>query len=173
MANQISIEFDDAEAQRAIATWREVVGDGAEDAVRQLAMLAERFMKEEAPEGVGIPNVNLTTTIASEQVSSDPFGMVIKPRKLTQDGWPLHHAIVGNPSTPTYDDVRPPIDPLMAWASAKLGDPQAAWPIRESIYQDGQDSFPNPFIDDSVERWQNRVQQISDDAVSSAFGGGL
>lgn len=170
MSDNLRIEFDDKQAQRAIDKWQEALGDGAADAVRQLVVLSERYMKDEAPEGAGIPNVNLQNTISSEQTSRDPFQVVVKPRKKTRDGWPLHHAIIEGAS---YGSKRPPIDPLMQWASAKLGDPQAAWPIRESIFQDGQESFPNPFVDRSVSRWEGRVQQISDDAVSSAFGGVL
>lgn len=171
---ELSIEVDGDEAQRAVRQWRKIVGqDAAENVVKQISTLAERHMKEEAPRGAGIPNVNLRTTISAEQVGDDPIQMMVKPRKRTQDGWLLHRAIVGEPSTPTYGDTRPPIDPLKQWAGAKLGDPQAAWPIREKIYQEGQRSFPNPFIDRSIERWQNQVQRVSEDAVDEAFRGGF
>jgi len=171
--NQVSIEVDVEEAQAAVEAWREAIGDGAEGAVRQLAVLSEQHMKEEAPEGVGHPDVNLQNTIASEEVESDPPIMLIKPRKLTDDGWPLHHAIIGEPSVPQYSDTKPPIDPLMAWAAAKLGDPQAAWPIRETIFQDGHKSFPNPFVDRSIESWNDQIQDVADDAVAQAFSGVL
>lgn len=171
--NSIEIEVDDDSAQRAIEAWEEIVGDGAEDAVRQLAVLAERHMKLEAPKGAGHPNVNLRTTIAAEETDGNPFTMVIKPRKSTQDGWPLHHAIIGEPDTPSYDNVRPPIDPLKQWAAAKLGDASAAWPIQEKIFQEGHTSLPNEFIDRSIESWQNDIQDVADDAVADAFRGVL
>lgn len=172
MGNQVSIEFDGDEAQRAIDTWRQVVGDGAEDAVRQLAVLSERYMKEEAPEGVGIPEVNMQNTISAEQVSDDPFGMVVKPRKSTDNGIPLHHIIIEGTDSGSYS-ARPPVEPLMSWAAAKLGDESAAWAIREKIFQEGHSTLPNEFVDRSVQRWKSRTDDIAQDAVDEAFGGGI
>jgi len=173
--NSLQIEFDDEAAQRAVDHWQRIVGSGARDAVDQISTLAESTMKAEAPEGVGIPDVNMRTTIKSETTSRDPYRKVIMPHKRTERGWLLHRAIVGNPSVPTYSDEKPPVEPLMEWAGAKLGDPSAAWAIRESIYQDGHDSFPNPFIDRSFREWRSQVDRIAGDAVEQAFrtGGGL
>lgn len=172
MGNQVSIEIDDREAQRAISTWKQVVGDGAERAVQQLAVLSERYMKEEAPEGVGIPEVNMQNTISAEQVSDDPFGMVVKPRKTTEDGIPLHHIIIEGTDGGSYS-ARPPVEPLKAWAAAKLGDESAAWAIREKIFQEGHTTLPNEFVDESLDRWKNRTEDIAQDAVDEAFGGGF
>ena len=173
--NSLEIEVDADQAQCAVDMWARIIGeDAAPAAVRQLAVLAERYMKEEAPQGVGHPEANMSKTIAARETNDDPFQMVIKPRKLTDDGWPLHHAVIGEPDgPPTYTNKRPPIDPLKAWAAAKLGDASAAWPIREKIFQEGQQSFPNPFIDRSIERWENDIQDVADDAVADAFRGVL
>jgi len=152
--------------------WKEILGDGATDAVDQLSVLAERHMKDEAPEGVGIPRVNMRTTIKPKVESTEPYRKSIAPRKRTDDGWPLHHVIIEGTGPSSYDEEPPPIDPLMQWAAAKLGDPQAAYAIQESIRQEGHETLPNEFIDRSLKRWESRAGQIAQDAVDDAFDTG-
>lgn len=178
MANGLTIEFDDEAAQTAVDHWKQIVGSGAEDAVDQLGTLAEASMKDEAPEGVGIPEVNLRTTIKSRKVSADPYKRVIQPTKKTQDGWPLHHAIIEGSD---YTSAPPPLEPILAWAEAKITPRdggsfrEAAQAIRWNIYHDGHETFPNPFVDRSMNDWETRVDQVASDAVEQAFdtGGAL
>lgn len=172
----ISIEVDVDE--RAADRWQRIVGEGATDAVDQITTLAEGAMKEEAPEGAGIPRVNMRTTIKSTTKSQDPYRVEVQPHKRTDDGWLLHHAIVGNPSAPTYDTSPPPLEPILQWAKAKTtpGEGETirdvAQNIRWSIFHDGHETLPNEFIDRSVKKWNSQVDQIASDAVEDAFGGG-
>lgn len=159
-------EIDVNVDERATDRWEDIVGDGAEDAVDQLAVLAERHMKEEAPEGVGIPEVNMRTTIKAVLQSRDPYRKSIQPHKKTDEGWPLHHAIIDGA---TYPDERPPVEPLKRWARAKLGDAGIGWYLQEQIFEDGQKTFPNRFVDRSVSQWESRVEDIAQDAVDDAF----
>lgn len=188
----LQIELNDKQARRIVDRWKRIVGSGAREAVDQLGTLAERHMKAEAPEGVGIPNVHLRTSIKSKTTSQDPYRKVIQPTKRTDDGWLLHRAIVGNPSTPSYDldpeAAYPPnvpiwvgpggdaAGPIAEWASTKLGNPNAAWQIGWNwALGDGQETFPNEFIDESMDKWRGRIDQVANDAVEDAFrtGGGF
>jgi hypothetical protein len=167
----IEVDVDRRDADR----WKQILGEGSQDAVDQLSILAERHMKEEAPEGVGIPNVNMRTTIKPRVESRDPYRKSIAPRKKTQEGWPLHHAIIEGTS---YTTSPPPLDPILQWARGKITteDPirEVAQAIRWNIFQDGHDSFPNEFVDRSLRKWRQRADQIAQDAVDDAFrGGGL
>jgi len=167
----IEVDVDRRDADR----WKQILGDGSQDAVDQLSILAERHMKEEAPEGVGIPEVNMRTTIKPRVESRDPYRKSIAPRKKTQEGWPLHHAIIEGTS---YTTSPPPLDPILQWARAKIVTTtsirEAAQAIRWNIFHEGHDSFPNEFVDRSLRKWQARADQIAQDAVDDAFrGGGL
>lgn len=166
---QIDVDVDSAASER----WKRLADEGGRDAVDQLGILAERFMKEEAPEGVGIPNVNMRTTIKPKVEGRDPYRKSIAPRKKTEEGWPLHHAIIEGT---TYTDSPPPLDPILAWARAKIVTTtsirEAAQAIRWNIFHHGHSSFPNPFIDRSVKQWEGRAEQIAQDAVDDAFSGG-
>jgi len=168
---EIEVDIPD----RAASRWKQILGEGATDAVDQLATLSERHMKQEAPEGVGIPNVNMSTTIKSVTESRDPYRVSVAPRKKTDDGWPLHHAIIEGTS---YGSSPPPLDPILAWAKAKItpeaGETMldAAQNIRWAIFHDGHETFPNEFIDRSMKRWESRADQIAQDAVDDAFDSG-
>lgn len=160
---------------RAEDRWKQILGEGATDAVDQLSTLAERHMKEEAPEGVGIPRVNMRTTIKPKVESTEPYRKSIAPRKKTEEGWPLHHAIIEGTN---YTSSPPPLDPILQWASAKItpdaGETlrQAAQNIRWHIFQEGHETFPNEFVDRSLKRWEGRTEQIAQDAVDDAFSSG-
>ena len=178
-ANSMQIDVDLGDARREVESWQRIVGEGAVDAVDQIAVLAERFQKKEAPEGVGIPDVHLRTTIKATQESpassvsgGSGYRKVVMPRKRTQDGWLLHRAIVGNPSTPTYTDKKPPAEPLLEWAETKLGERGIGWYLQDKIYREGHDSLPDRFIDRSVRQWEGRAEDIAQDAVESAFRSG-
>lgn len=170
----IEVEVNADQGER----WKRIIEEGGQDAVDQLAVLSERHMKDEAPEGVGIPNVNMATTIKPSLESTDPYRKSVAPRKKTEEGWPLHHAIIEGTD---YDDAPPPLDPILRWAKAKITPDEgstfleAAQAIRWNIFHDGHETFPNPFITRSLKRWEGRAEQIARDAVDDAFdsGGGI
>lgn len=168
--SDLEIEVD--VPSRAEDRWKQILGEGAEDAVDQLSVLAERHMKDEAPEGVGIPRVNMATTIKPKLESEDPYRKSIAPRKRTEQGWPLHHAIIEGTS---YNSGPPPLDPILSWVQGKLSTAnpiQAAENIRWNIFHDGHETFPNRFVDRSLKRWEGRSKQIAQDAVDDAFDSG-
>lgn len=158
-------------AAREISSTGDDVETAGERTVSQLSTLAEASMKEESKEGVGLPSVHMKDTIRPE-MSSDGMKATIRPHKKTREGWLLHHAIVGNPSVPTYGDDPPPVwsdgsgnaaGPIARWAAAKLGDPNDAWAVARSIQQDGHRTFPDRFIDRAYNEWSAKVDGIADD----------
>lgn len=163
---------------RAADRWKQILGEGATDAVDQLATLSERHMKAEAPEGVGIPRVNMSTTIKAAVESEDPYRVSVAPRKRVDDGWPLHHVIIEGTDASSYTSSPPPLDPILQWAAAKITPNadstlrEAAQNIRWHIFHSGHDTLPNEFIDDSLEHWEARTQQVAQDAVDDAFDTG-
>lgn len=167
--NSIEIDLDDEDAERVVDAWEQALGRGGSRAVQALTVLAEKHMKAEAPEGAGFNPPSLR-----DSVDTKPEGRstqkVVMPFKRTSAGWLLVRAVVGNPSTPSYTDEKPPVGPLMRWARAKLGDEDAAWAIRESIFQTGHDSFPNPFVDRSERAWEDETEAIAGQAVREALG---
>ena len=166
-SNSIEIDVDADDAERLVQAWKDAVGEGGVDAVGALTVLAERSMKREAPEGAGFNAPSLRDSIDTKPDSG--ARRVVMPFKRTGDGWLLVRASGGQPDTPDYDDKRPPVGPLMDWARAKLGDRSAAWAIRESIYQDGHDSFPNPFVDRSMDEWERTAEKVAGEAVRDAL----
>jgi hypothetical protein len=166
----IEIDVNAKNAQKTVEDWADATDDGAKRAVSAIAVLAESAMKAEAPEGAGFNNPSLRDSIKTKPPESTKTkNKRVVPTKRTGEGWLLVRAIVGQPSTPTYTDKRPPPGPLIDWARAKLGDPSAGWAIRESIYQDGHESFPDRFVDRSVAVWENEVEQVAGDAVKQAL----
>lgn len=168
---EIEVDLPDGASER----WKRLAEEGGQDAVDQITVLAEAAMKEEAPEGAGIPEVHMRDTIKPTMESRNPYSKVVKPHKMTEQGWPLHHVIIEGTTGSSYSGP-PPLPPLVQWAEAKLsGDPvQAAQNIRWAIAQEGHETFPNPFIDRSIRQWQNRADEIAQEAVDEAFeGGGL
>lgn len=168
-SNSIQIEVDEVDAKRVVNAWKRAVGSGGIDAVTALAVLAESSMKREAPEGAGKNPPSLR-----DSVDTKPEGRskrkVVMPFKRTREGWLLVRAVVGQPDTPSYSDERPPAGPILEWARAKLGDESAGWAVRESIYQDGHESFPDPFVDRSMDEWEQTAEQVAGDAVRDALG---
>lgn len=166
-SNSIEIDVDDEDAERIVQAWKDAVGQGGVDAVGALTVLAERSMKREAPEGAGFNNPSLRDSIDTKPDTG--ARRVVMPFKRTREGWLLVRAIVGQPDTPSYSDERPPPGPILDWARAKLGDRSAGWAVRESIYQSGHDSFPNPFVDRSMNEWENTAEQVAGEAVRDAL----
>lgn len=167
---EIEITVDADAAERAAEQWEDAVDDGGKRAVSAIATLAESHMKAEAPEGAGFNSPSLRDSITTKPSESTRTKRKrVYPTKRTREGWLLVRAIVGNPSTPTYTDDKPPAGPLIDWARAKLGDPSAGWAIREKIFQRGHATFPNEFVDDSIEQWENEVEQVAGQAVREAF----
>lgn len=165
----IEVDVDHGASER----WQRITRKGGKKAVDQLSILAERHMKEEAPKGVGIPEVNMRTTIKPRVEGRSPYRKSIAPRKKTQDGWPLHHAIIEGT---TYRNSPPPLDPIMQWARAKIVTTtsirEAAQAIRWNIFHEGHSSFPNEFVDRSLRRWQAQADEIAQEALDDAFDGG-
>lgn len=173
------VTFDlDSDVKKAADNFREnieAIEDAGAETIDQLATLAEGSMKQEAPEGVGLPSVHMRDTIRPEK-SEGGMKATIRPHKRTREGWLLHHAVVGNPSVPEYGDEPPPVwsdgsgeaqGPLARWAGAKLGDPDIAWRLQHSIQNDGHRTFPNKFIDRSVRDWRGRVEDIAESALEA------
>lgn len=167
---EIEITVDADAAERAARDWKDDVDDGAKRAVSAIATLAESHMKREAPEGAGFNAPSLRDSVTTKPPESTRTkNKRVYPTKRTREGWLLVRAIVGNPSTPTYTDDKPPAGPLIDWARAKLGDPSAGWAIREKIFQRGHATFPNEFVDRSIEQWDNQVERVAGNAVREAF----
>lgn len=167
-SNTIELEVNEDTAEQVVEAWERAVGEGGVDAVGALTVLAESAMKREAPEGAGFNNPSLRDSIDTKPDSG--ARRVVMPFKRTREGWLLVRAIVGDPSTPEYDDERPPPGPILEWARAKLGDESAGWAVRESIYQSGHDSFPDRFVDRSITEWENNAEEIAGEAVRDALG---
>lgn len=183
MADEFKVDVDLDDATRAADAWERAVGSGGKSAVSQLSVLAEGAMKQNAPEGAGIPNVHMRNTIQALP-EGRTLQKTIMPHKRTQEGWLLVRAVVGNPSTPTYTTEAPPVwidreggdaqGPLAQWADAKLGDQNAAWAVANAIKERGtQLTFPNPFVRDSFLQWRSEVDDIANSAVEDALGDSL
>jgi len=167
-STEIEIDVDADAAEALVQSWEDAVEDGAMEAVGALAVLAENAMRREAPEGAGKNPPSLRDSIDTKPEGRSKNKRV-QPFKRTSEGWLLVRAVVGQPSTPTYTDERPPPGPILEWARAKLGDEQAGWAVRESIYQDGHDRFPNEFVDRSMNEWENTVEDVANEAVKDAL----
>lgn len=175
-ANDVEIQVDFDQAYRAIERLEKRVDPSARRMVSQLSVLAESYLKKNAPEGAGT-NVHLRESVNTE---TDRQGKraTVYPTKRTNEGWLLVRAIVGNPSTPTYRENVPvwsgpdgnAAGPLARWAAAKLGNRNAAWPIAQSWKGGGgQLSFPNPFVRDAFRQFEPEAE----DLAAEAFFGGM
>jgi hypothetical protein len=170
---EISVETD--EAVKQVEEWLDDLDVAAEDALDTLQTMAETSMKAEAPTGAGKPAMR--NTITTRNIGEHK--RETQPRKRTPEGWLLHRAIVGNPSTPSYTDTKPAVwvgaggqaqGQLAEWTRAKLGDRNAAWAVAQNILERGtQESFPDRFIDRALKSWINDVERQAGDAVAEAF----
>jgi len=175
--DSIDMEMDLGPAIAAMERLEDSVEPSAAASVSQLAVLAESYLKKNAPEGAGYDK-HLRETVDTETSRSGRRATVY-PTKRTDEGWLLVRAIVGNPSTPTYkQDVPVWSDgdgnaqgPLARWAAAKLGDASAAWPISNSWKGGGgQRSFPNPFVRDAYRQFQGRIDRKFGNVFFDAMG---
>lgn len=172
----INVSVDTRQAREQVDDWVESLSIGREKALDRLQVLAEGSMKEEAPAGAGTPDVHMRNTIETDKETGKRVTM---PRKRTPEGWLLHRAVVGNPSTPTYSDSKPPVwtgaggdaqGRLAEWTRAKLGSRQAAFAVANKIKERGtQETFPNPFIERSVDAWISDVEKVATDKVAEAL----
>lgn len=165
----MGVDADDA--KRAVKAWNDAVGSGGKRAVGALAVMAEDAMKAEAPEGSGFEPPSLRDSI--DTVPDGPSDKkTVQPFKRTRKGWLLVHAVVGNPRAPRYNRKRPPAEPLIDWAEAKLGDPGLGWYLQDKIFREGQKTFPNRFVDRSIKQWEAEAEDVAGKAVRDALRGG-
>ena len=162
--NSVEVTVNVRDAQRSLDAMAEAIDDGATDAVKQLAVLAESHMKAEAPEGSG-RDVHLRDTIRTD---FDRAGKkaVVRPHKKTSNGIPLVEIVTGNPDW-TWENP-PPIGPLKDWADAKVGDEGFAYYLQWKLVEQGS-SFPDPFVDRSFQKWASQVEDIVDANLDSAL----
>jgi len=176
-ADDVSIEVDMDQAFRAIERLEKSVDPSTRRMVSQLTVLAESYMKKNAPEGAGT-NTHLRESVDTE---TDRQGKraTVYPHKRTSEGWLLVRAIVGNPEVPSYEDSVPvwsgpggdAAGPLARWAAAKLGNRNAAWPIAQSWKNGGgQKSFPNPFVRDAFRQFAPEAEELAAEAFFGSMG---
>jgi len=171
--NEVEIEIQRNRALRDLEELKQDIDEAGKSVANQLAIIAEAAMKREAPEGAGIPDNPLKSTIGVFPPGKGAKIKIVKPTKRTRAGWLLHHGIIGNPSTPTYTDERPPIPPLVEWAAAKRsGDPLTeAFKVANSILARGtQETYPNPFVYRSFKNWENSIESVARKAVNEEVG---
>jgi len=166
--NRVSLGIDAEDAIRQFDDLDDAVEDGASDAVRQLAVLAEGAMKSEAPEGdTGDLRDRIDTKFRRQGLTAN-----VGSRKKV-DGVLLATYVVEGTDPSSYD-VNPGTaaflaHQLMGWASAKLGDPQAAYPVAWSIIKTGHKRLPNQFVDRSLDDWEDQVENLTSEKVSDAM----
>lgn len=160
----VEIDVDATGALERIQRTQGATDDAAKRMVQQLTVLAEGAMKGEAPTGSGRDTHmrdTVTTTFEDDGLTGKVF-----PEKTTRGGRHLADIVTGNPGPWT---AKPPADPLLDWADAKFGDPGIGWYLRDQIFERGIQSFPDPFISRSVDRWLGDVQNVAGNEVAAAF----
>lgn len=176
--SEINVDLDLSEAIEEIETMDDEMAEASKEIVQQLVILAEGAMKEEAPEGVAYDGKHMRDTIKGV-FTDNGTKATVQPHKRTDEGWLLHRAIVGNPSVPSYGDEPPPVwtdgngnaqGPLAEWCAAKLGDRNAAWQVAKNIQENGHKTFPNKFIDRSINHWQSDVEDVAEKKIQEALG---
>ena len=56
-----------------------------------------------------------------------------------------------------------------------MGDESLGWAVAQSIADDGHETLPNPFVDESLEIWEGQVGDVAGEQVRdalSSIGGG-
>lgn len=166
----MGLEVEVEPALRELEEIRERMDDSIPVALERMGEVFGDAISREAPRGAGAVGGGHM----AESVETRFFGpreIEVQPMKRTQEGWPLVNAVVGNPRTPRYTSKRPPIGPLMVWAAAVLGDPGAAWGVRENIFQRGHATFPNPFVDRGFIRARPKAEREGTRIISEAISG--
>lgn len=162
------MNVDVDEATSALQDIQGSLPDAGKRSVRQLTVLAEGAMKEEVPEGSG-RDVHTRDTIETEFDRGGLRGTV-RPTKKTNSGIPMADIITGDPSW-TWDDP-PPIPPLFDWVQAKWGATEvgAAFALQWHLVENGVETFPNPFVDRSIRKWEDQVEAVAGRAVRDELG---
>lgn len=163
----LEIEIDTTEAEALLDELPEKLDRGVQEALVRGGMIASEAISSEAPTGAGTRGGHLSDSVEARFVG--PKKVEVQPRKRTGEGWLLHRAIVGNPSTPSYSSSPPPIQPLREWAAAVLGDADAAYGIQQSIFRSGHTTFPNPFIDRGFMKSKARIERTSENIIEGAI----
>lgn len=164
--NRLSLSMDLADAIAQFDDAQDAVDDGASAAVRQLSVLAEGAMKEEAPEGSGRDR-HMRDTIDTK-FRRDGLTANVGARKRTRDGGLLAEVIVEGTDASSYE-TRPPYGPLVEWADAKLGEPGIGYYLAEKIGREGHETLPNDFVDRSLDTWEGQVEDVAGDQVRDAL----
>lgn len=164
--NRTEVNVDASAARRAMGDLQDSLPDAGKRSVKQLSVLAEGAMKEQAPEGAG-RQAHLRETI---RTSFQGGGMraLVRPHKKTQSGIPLVDILVDGASWDASNP--PPLGPLREWTAAKWGDGSmsAAAKLRHHLVEEGMD--PNPFVARSIEQWSDRVEEVAGRAVRDELG---
>lgn len=160
----VELDVDVEPALELLEQTRDATDEGARRMVRQLTVLAEGAMKREVPVGAG-RQVHTRETITT-RFENDGLTGIVWPTKETDSGIPLAEIITGDPGPWT---APPPIGPLAEYADAKLGSPAGGWGMRQNIFMEGIEAFPDPFIERSVDRWAGDVQDVAGDEVGGAL----
>lgn len=152
-ANTADIELDLRDAMRTVREWPDAAREGAEQAVRQLSVLAEAYYKAEAPEGSGT-DVHMRDTVTTIFGRGGMRSRTVAQKRVGS-GMRLADLVTGNidPNW-TWDDP-PPIPPLADWAAAKTGDPGFAYYLRWKLVEEGYDH--DRFVDRAFREYQTGV----------------
>lgn len=162
--NRISLGIDTGEAARQFDGAPGEIDDAASNAVKQLAVLAEAAMKDEAPEGTsGDLRDEIDTRFRKDGLTAN-----VGSRKRTDDGGLLAEIIVEGTDSSSYD-TQPPYGPLVRWAEAKLGDGGIGYYLAERIGREGHETLPNPFVDRSLDAWEDQVEDVAGQEVRDAM----
>lgn len=162
--NSADVDIDVDAARRVFQQMPDALDDAGERMVRQLSVLAEGAQKREAPEGSG-RDKHLRDSIDT-RFSRGGLTANVGARKKASDGTLLAKYVTGSPS---YSPENPP-PPLFDWAAAKLGDESLGWAVSQAIAQRGtQESFPDLYVDRSLDRWESDVEDVAGEQVRDAM----
>lgn len=164
--NSVELELDLADAIRRFDALPEDIDDGAREAIRQLALLAEGETKKEAPEGAG-QDVHMRDTVRTDFDRNGLQARIFASKRVGPGI--LLAGLVTGAFDPSWDpDDPPPVPALMPWAAAKMGDPNAAGAVSQKLVQEGMSE--NPFVDRARENFDQDVLPVAVRQISEALG---
>jgi hypothetical protein len=168
--NRVSLGIDADSAIAQLDGFPDAVDDGASAAVKQLAVLAEASMKDEAPEGDSTPHLRDTIDTRFRRGGK---AANVGARKKTDDGGRLADVIVDGTDPSSYT-ATPGLVAFLGkqmedWADAKLGDESAAYQVAWSIARTGHTTLPNDFVNRSLDDWEDRVEEVTGEKVRDAM----
>lgn len=167
--NRVSLGIDADDAIAQAEGFPDAVEDGASDAVRQLAVLAEGAMKDETPEGAtGDLRDEIDTRFRRGGLVAN-----VGSRATTDSGERLADFIVEGTDPSSYT-ATPGLVAFLGkqmedWADAKLGDESLAYAVAWSIARNGHDSLPNDFVNRSLNKWEDDVEDVTGEQVREAM----